>query len=100
MWPDDLTSPADCQAAEADLLRVCAVLDSREYVASAAVPGGACGLLREVADRLVARPPVLESELASYGSIVSNVYHLFRVLGRDRLALLRRVVFGWLDSIR
>jgi len=91
-WPDDVASTTDCESAEADLLRVCADLDSRDSIAAAGVPGGVCGLLREVADELVARPPVLTSELKSYQAIVSNVYHLFRVLGRERIALLRQIV--------
>jgi hypothetical protein len=68
------------------------VLDARESLASAGIPGGACGLLSDVADALVARPPVLTSELKSYPSIVANVFHLFRALGRERIALLRGIV--------
>jgi hypothetical protein len=92
VWPDDLTAVASCEEAEADLIRICAVLDSRQTLAAAGIPGGACGLLSEVADALADRPPVLSSELKSYQSIVSNVFHLFRSLGRERLALLRGIV--------
>ena len=42
--------------------------------------------------RVLSRPPNLDSELKSYGSILSNVFHLFRVMGRERVDLLRRVM--------
>jgi hypothetical protein len=91
-WPADLAAPSDCRAVEADLARICAVLDSRAYLAGGQVSGGSCGLLQQTAAELAARPPVLSSELRSYESILSNVFHLFRVLGRDRVGLLRRIV--------
>ena len=88
VWPEDLSAPQDCPAVEADLARLCRVLDATERFRRAALPGGSCGLLQEAAVALSSRRPVLESELASHASILSNVFHLFRVVGRERLALL------------
>lgn len=92
IWPTDLDEPSDCRAVEAELGRLCRVLDSREYVREAGVPGGVCALLSTVAEALAARPPALSSELLSYESILSNVFHLFRTVGRPRLRLLRRAI--------
>lgn len=80
VWPADLRDPSDCQEAESGLARICAALDSSELLQSRRAEGGACGLLREVAETLAARPPVLASELRSHQAILSNVFHLFRTL--------------------
>jgi hypothetical protein len=90
-WPEDLTNPQSCEQVEADLARVCAALDQRDYVREAGLPGGSCGLIRTVAEDLARRPPNIASELESYEAILSNVFHLFRVVGRERLDLLRRI---------
>lgn len=90
-WPEDLTDPQSCEQVEADLARVCSVLDQRDYVREVAPAGGACGLIRTVAEELASRPPDISSELGSYQTILDNVFHLFRVIGRERLDLLRRI---------
>jgi len=92
VWPEDLAVPESCEEVEADLVRVCRALDARDAVSSAAIPGGACALVREITVELASRPPQLDSELTSYAAILSNVFHLFRVLGRDRTVLLTRLV--------
>lgn len=89
VWPEDLGSPRDCAAVEADLARLCGVLDATARFRQAALPGGSCGALKEAAAALSSRPPLLESELSSYSSILSNVFHLFRAVGRERIELLR-----------
>ena len=91
VWPDDLTNPQSCEEVEADLARICAVLDQRDYVREAALAGGSCGLIRVVAEEFAANPPNIASELESYETILSNVFHLFRLAGRERIDLLRRI---------
>jgi hypothetical protein len=91
-WPEEFAEPRDCAEAEADLARLCVAFDSREYVANVELPGGVCGLIQQTADELAARPPRIASELKSYEAILSNVFHLFRVLGRERMQLLLRLV--------
>jgi hypothetical protein len=92
VWPEDLASPADCAAVEEDLLRLCARLDASGPSALAEIPGGSCSLIRQVAEELARRPPKLESELRSYQSILGNVFHLYRVLGAERVELLRELL--------
>ncbi len=90
-WPEDLRAPESCDQVEAELARICGVVDQRDYVAAAGVAGGTCGLIRTLADELAARPPRISSELKSYETMLDNVFHLFRVVGRKRLELVRRI---------
>jgi hypothetical protein len=71
---------------------VCRALDARPYVRGLAASGGVCALIEEAGTALAARPPELASELRSHGTMLSNVYHVFRVLGAERMRLLRRVL--------
>jgi len=91
VWPEDLAAPKRCEEVEAALVRVCTVLDQRDYVRAGAPAGGSCGLIRALAEELAAHPPDISSELKSYETILDNVFHLFRVLGRKRMELVRRV---------
>lgn len=90
-WPEDFRSPESCEQVESDLARICEVVDQRDYVDAAGIAGGACGLIRTLADELAARPPEISSELKSYQTMLDNVFHLFRVVGRKRLELVRRI---------
>jgi hypothetical protein len=91
-WPAEFAEPSDCSAVEADLARICAVLDSRDYLSGIELPGGVCGLIQQASIELASRPPQVTSELKSYSTILSNVFHLFRVLGRERTRLLQQLV--------
>jgi len=90
VWPGDPNEPGDCARIEADLAAICAALDSKDYVREAAPVGGSCALLAEVASAMAQRPPNPSLELRSYETILGNVYHLFRVNGRERMGVLRR----------
>lgn len=92
-WPEDFAEPQDCQAVEADLTRICRVLDERDVAGPAAGTGGTCAWVRSVAETLAARPPDVRSELKSYERMLENVFHVFRTLGRERAGLLRRIVW-------
>ena len=91
-WPEDFSSPRACDEIEQELLGICDELDSRPYVQDALGAEGTCGLLDRASRELASRPPVLASELQSYPAILSNAFHLFRVLGRERTALLSDVM--------
>jgi hypothetical protein len=91
-FPDDFTSPQDCAAVEQELARACDALDAAGYLQAAGQTIGSCRLIRQVAEELARRPPKLASELRSYESILANVFHLFRTLGRPRVEALREIV--------
>ena len=88
-WPDDLNDPADCEEVERSMQQVCRALEARPYLHRYE---DLCGLLRQVAEEVTSRPPSLTSELASYDDLVGNVFHLFRVLGRERMGVLRQLL--------
>lgn len=89
-WPADFSAPESCAGVRNDLARVCAALDVRaptlrEY-------GGACTLIEQLGSELAAAPPDLSSELRSYDTLLRNVFHLFRVAGRERMQAVRRAL--------
>jgi hypothetical protein len=88
-WPADFAEPVDCEAVEQELLRVCARLDAGSAGRGSAGADGACPLIRQVVEELMRRPPTATSELRSYEAMLSNVFHLFRVVGAERLDRLR-----------
>ena len=92
VWPGDLDAPGDCADVEAELARICATLDSREYLGETGSVGGSCALLSEVTVALAQRPPDPSLELRSYETILANVFHMFRVAGRERMDVLRRAL--------
>jgi len=91
-WPGELDQPIDCESAEAELARVCRALDAAAPFDEVSTPGGSCAVLRDAAEALARRPPDVASELASYPTLLANAFHLFRVVGRERMSLLRRAL--------
>jgi len=89
LWPADGNDPADCDEVERSLQQVCRAFEARPYLHR---HDDLCGLLRQIAEELAARPPALSSELRSHDAVVGNVFHLFRVLGRERLGALRQLL--------
>jgi len=91
-WPDDFSAPGSCEQVELELARACTALDARAAASGLRGLGGACALMERVVVELAAAPPDLSSELRSYEAMLGNVFHLFRVLGRERMQVLRRVL--------
>jgi len=92
-WPGDLAVPGDCQAVEADLSRICRVLDEQDPQGPTAEVGSSCAWIRSIADELAAHPPDVRSELESYRRMLDNVFHVYRALGRERMTVLRRTLW-------
>jgi hypothetical protein len=89
-WPGPLSSAPDCTEVDESVAALCASVDARH---PAFVDlGGSCAVIQEALDELSARPPDLRFELGSHGTMLANVFHLFRVLGRERMDLLREVL--------
>lgn len=89
-WPARLAEPpCDEIAGEAEAL--CAAIDDRAELRVAG-EGSPCDYLRAALRELAARPPAATDELRDPSTIAANVSHLFRVLGRRRLALLRTLL--------
>lgn len=88
-WPLDLGRP-DCAEVDREVETLCRSLDDRPELRVAG-EGSPCEFLRQAARDLAARPPAVSGEIGAV-SMVDNVFHLFRVLGRDRIRLLRPLV--------
>jgi len=86
-WPRDLRAPRDCERVQSDLQSLCAYIDARPGVRAMTQGYASCDLLQDAAETLAQRPPRISSELRSYETMLSNVFHLFRVLGREPLRL-------------
>jgi hypothetical protein len=91
-WPEDLSEPANCEQVEQDLVALCREIDGWPSIRDRIVGGGSCSVLRQAAEELASRPPAVSGELKSYPTILANVFHLFRSLGRKRVVLLRDMV--------
>lgn len=89
-WPQQLARPA-CDEVDEEMETLCRALDDRPRLRVAG-EGSPCEFLREAALELAARPPAVSAELHSHTAMLGNVFHLFRVLGRERLGLLRDLV--------
>lgn len=111
-WPEGFPSSKDCDSALEDLLALCHELESRPYLQGKLKRGGCYTLMVQASEALAAHPPVASGELLRYESLLANVFHFFRVLGRDRVHLLREILsreqalaeplamalFGWLST--
>jgi len=90
VWPEDFAAPASCDAVQNELARICVAIDLR--IPELGRQGGSCTLIEQMGSELAAAPPDLSSELRSYETLLQNVFHLFRVAGRERLGFARRVL--------
>jgi hypothetical protein len=85
-WPANLDRPG-CEEVEREMRHLCAALDDRPRLRVAG-EGSPCEFLQNVVRDLAARPPDPSAELRSRDATLQNVFHLFRVLGAERMALL------------
>lgn len=91
-WPEDLLSPRSCTEIEEDLKAVCSEMDRRPYLQGRLPSGGTFTVLREVVRALHARTPVASGEMQRPEAVVANVFHLFRVMGGQRLSLIKEIM--------
>jgi hypothetical protein len=89
-WPSDFSVPQSCEQVEADMTTLCAAVDARARGRGAG--SGFCRTLQQAGEELARRPPKPSSELRSYSTMLGNVFHLFRTLGKQRVELLRDVL--------
>ena len=84
--------PVDCAKVDAQMNSFFSYLDSRTYVAARELEAGSAGFFRETAARLMADPPVNIAEMKDMMRLVKNVTHFYRVLGKDRLMLIKDIL--------
>ena len=92
--PDRYTDTllVDCGKVEAQIISFFNYLDSRPYLSNRDVDGGSAGFLSESAALLMANPPVNVAEMKELFRLVKNVTHFYRVLGKERLNLVRDIL--------
>lgn len=91
-WPEDLVAPRSCTEVEEDLKAICQELDRRPYLQGRLPQGGSSALLAQVFQELSANPPVASGEMRRPEAVVANAFHLFRVMGRERMGLLLEIL--------
>ncbi len=91
-WPQDLLEPGSCTEVEQDFRALCEELDRKPYLQGRLPAGGSMELFSGIARQLSANLPVASGEMRLPGAVVANVFHLFRVVGRDRLEVLKRIL--------
>lgn len=91
-WPQDLLEPPSCTEVEEDFRALCQELDRRPYLQERWPAGGSFSLFSGIARQLSAHPPVASGEMRLPGAVVANVFHLFRVVGKEPLELLQRIM--------
>lgn len=87
-WPEDLLEPANCTEVEEDFKALCQELDRRTYLQGRLPAGGSFSLFSKIARQLSGHPPVASGEMRVPEAVVANVFHLFRVVGKEPLELI------------
>lgn len=89
----------DCKALESQILTFFKYLGNQAYMAPYKDRGGPAGLYRETVEALSATPPMLSGELEDLISLIRNVTHLYRLLGKERIAILKSMLKNETDII-
>ncbi|BBO68238.1 hypothetical protein DSCA_21680 [Desulfosarcina alkanivorans] len=84
--------PVDCEKVAVQLTSFFNYLDGRSYLSARDLEGGSAGFFRDCAERLMADPPVNIAEMKDMFRLVKNVTHFYRVLGKDRLILVKDIL--------
>lgn len=91
-WPEDLLAPRDCAEVEEDLKAICSELDRRPYLAGHLPEGGSFEMLKTALRDLSSVVPVASGEMRRPDAVVANVFHFYRVLGSNRIALINQIM--------
>lgn len=87
------TSPGDaCRQTREKLQGLFSYLDRQEYMASRRLEGGTAAHFRGLAARLLKSPPHVQRETDSLMQVLENRTHLYRVLGKRDILLLRDIL--------
>jgi hypothetical protein len=86
------TLPVDCEKSETQMTSFFSYLNNRSYLSARDIDGGSAGFFRDCAALLMANPPVNIAEMRDLFRLVKNVTHFYRVLGKDRLMLIKEIL--------
>lgn len=82
----------DCNRITAQVVAFFQYLDSKAYLIWPDINMRAETLFDEVAKKLAAHPPTNVGEMEDLYSLLRNVTHLYRVLGKDRVELIKEIL--------
>ena len=86
------SQPADCDKVNDRMRAFFNYLDDQDYIAKRELDQGSAGFVRKSASLLMADPPVNIAEMKDMFRLVKNVTHFYRVLGKDRLMLIKDIL--------
>lgn len=101
-----------CDELQRQMTAFFSYLDKQDYILSHGLEGGTWNLFLEILNELSANPPLVTGEMKDFSSLIRNVAHFYRVLGRERVELISEVMqheseiiesvmatfFAWLTS--
>ncbi|HJO62398.1 MAG TPA: hypothetical protein QF571_06175 [Desulfobacterales bacterium] len=67
-------------------------LDSREYLTFYKIEEGTYNLFQKLIEKLSAHPPVVSYEMDDLFTLIRNVTHFYRVIGRKRIRLINDIL--------
>lgn len=81
-----------CEEMQREIRDFFSYLDQQPYVREAHLEKGAAGRYEQIVNALSRNPPLVLEEMKDHYSLVRNVAHFYRVLGKENLFLIRKVL--------
>lgn len=78
-----------CEELERQLSSLFTYLDTREYITPYNLEGGTRNLVQQMVARLSEKPPVVVEETKDVPSLIRNMAHFYRALGRKQVELVK-----------
>ncbi len=82
----------DCQQITRQVVAFFQYLDSKAYLIWPGINMRAEELFEQISKQLSAKPPVNVGEMEDIYSLVHNVTHFYRILGKDRIDLIKEIL--------
>lgn len=89
----------DCKALEAQIVTFFKYLGNQAYMAPYKDRGGPRSLYHEAIGALSSAPPMLSGEMEDLISLIRNVTHLYRLLGKERIDIIKNMLKNETDII-
>ena len=94
-----ITKESPCEQVGAQITSFFTSLDNADYIRARKLKGGSQRYFTLLIDKLLAKPPVVARERASLTSILHNTSHLYRILGKNDVSLIKEILAQEGDSL-
>lgn len=81
-----------CEELERHIISFFAYLDKKEYRKSYKLEEDTYALFQQIFKQLSEKPPTVTGEMKDLSSLIRNMAHFYRVLGRKRVEFIREIV--------